>query len=143
MRCRNLFLIPFMCLALQAQDHDLPGLTLSVSGMRQAEGLEALLVTTTDEPWLSGSTAFRIMEVKHQTTPQFSLRTGAGFSQEGWLAHLGVILARDPAKGAQLGLGLWAVVLPVGPLSLGLSLEALKSKAATQRQAVFTLGYHF
>jgi hypothetical protein len=118
-------------------------MALSTAGLKDSLGLECFVASVTDEGKALGSTALRILMIQHQISPQFSLRTGAGPSGESWLVHGGVILARDPRDGAQIGAGIWGASVPVGSLQAGLSLEALASRRTTQRQAVFTLGYHF
>jgi hypothetical protein len=130
-------------MALSAQSSpDIAGVYFGVAGLKDLRGLEVAVGVPGSCGGAPASVALRLLKVQGENSPQTSIKFGMGPYDERWFIHPGLIVARDPRFGGQIGIGLWGTAIPTQHLYLSVSLEALKSKGFTDRQAVFSLGYH-
>ena len=121
---------------------DPAGYYFGVAGLKNSTGLEMAIGV----PGICGgaplSLGLRALKLQDENSPQVSARLGFGTFGEAWLLHAGVVVAADPRFAGQAGLGVWGFYTQIPYTYLGFALEGLKSNRGTERQAVFSIGFH-
>lgn len=122
---------------------DANGGYLGFVGAARTRGLEIGVGVpgSCDGPVISAKVALEKVEAFKSLRGSVCL--GTGWFAPRWYLHGGPVLARDPERGGEAGIGLWGAVLITPSLYAGLDARSLWARRATEHEFRISVGWHF